>query len=77
MEHFLGRQFGFTTTEDVPDIPGVQSRTFESLDAMLEDMGMARIYGGMHFRTSVETGAKQGRKVGRWVLEHELRRRPD
>jgi hypothetical protein len=38
---------------DVYDIPG--------------EVKMARVYGGMHFLTSVEHGVILGRKVGRWV----------
>ncbi len=72
LEHFLGQHYAFSVAEDVPQIPGVVVREFPDLGALLQDMGMARIYGGMHFRHSVEEGAKQGRKVAHWVLEHYL-----
>jgi len=38
----------------------------------IEDMELARIYGGMHFRTAGEEGTRQGRKIGKWVLENFL-----
>ena len=33
----------------------------------------ARIYSGFHYRNSDETGAKLGRKVARFVVNHALR----
>jgi hypothetical protein len=54
-----------------PTVPGVV-RHFEDVDAFVADGQAARIYGGMHFRTAVEEGRKQGRKVGKWVLETAL-----
>ena len=72
LEKFLGQHYAFDAREDVPQIPGVQVRRFPDLQAMIEDMGLARIYGGMHFRTAVEEGARQGKKIGKWVLENIL-----
>jgi hypothetical protein len=65
-----GNQTGFTTTS--AGVPGV-SRTFESARAFLDDATVARIYGGMHFRTALREGVWQGRKVGRWILETTMR----
>jgi len=72
LEKFLGNHYAFNATEDVAEIPGVQVRAFPSLRALLDDMAIARIYGGMHFRTAVVEGARQGRKVGHWVLDSVL-----
>jgi hypothetical protein len=50
-----------------------QWHTFsEGVDEVIE----ARIYSGIHFRTSDEVGARLGRKVGHFVLNHALRRCP-
>ena len=68
LEKFFGKHYAFLASEDVPQIPGVQTRAFGDLQALLEDMKLARIYGGMHFPTAVEEGAKQGKKIGKWVL---------
>jgi membrane-associated phospholipid phosphatase len=68
LEKFFGKHYAFLATEDVPQIPGVQTRAFDDLQALLEDMKLARIYGGMHFPTAVEEGAKQGKEIGKWVL---------
>jgi hypothetical protein len=33
------------------------------------DLGLARIYGGVHFRTSTEHGALLGKRVGKIVVK--------
>ena len=43
------------------------TRTFYNTDDLLKEIVVARIYGGMHFRTSVEDGIVQGSKAGKWV----------
>jgi hypothetical protein len=43
-----------------------------SSDAYIAEGREARILGGMHFRTSLEEGARQGVRVGNWVLDHYL-----
>ncbi|HEU4390983.1 MAG TPA: vanadium-dependent haloperoxidase [Blastocatellia bacterium] len=67
--------------DDNPSVPiavtltGItrQWHTFsEAVDEVIE----ARIYSGIHFRNSDEVGARLGRKVGRFVLNHALRRCP-
>jgi hypothetical protein len=70
LERFLGPHYAFEATSLT--VPGVV-RTFDSLRAFVEDGQIARIYGGIHFRSAVEEGAKQGRKVGRWTMRTLLR----
>ena len=38
----------------------------------VEEVVDARVYSGFHYRTSDETGAKLGRKVARFVMNHAL-----
>ena len=38
-----------------------------------DDVDDARIYGGVHYRFDQEEAARQGRRVGRYVLRHRLR----
>ena len=70
LERFLGHHYGFTTTSATA--PG--ERFFEDLASYAEDGKLGRIYGGIHFRTAVEEGGKQGKKIGKWVLKTQLRR---
>ena len=70
LEAFLGRHYGFTATSATE--PGVE-RSFDNLDAFVEDGKLGRIYGGIHFRSAVNDGARQGTRVGKWVLKTLLR----
>ena len=69
IKKMFGNHAGFTTTS--PGVPNV-SRYFEDADAFGADGQVARIYGGIHFRTAVVEGRKQGRKVAKLVLETAL-----
>jgi hypothetical protein len=69
IKKMFGNHASFTTTS--PGVPGL-SRLFEDADAFVVDGQVARIYGGIHFRTAVEEGRKQGRKVAKLVLESAL-----
>ncbi len=39
------------------------SRSFNSVTAFIEDVNMARLYGGMHYRTGVDEGTRYGKQV--------------
>ncbi len=54
------------TSSVVGSIPHV----FYDTNDMIEEVTMARVFGGMHFLTSVEHGTIIGKKVGRWVAKH-------
>lgn len=51
-------------------VPNTIAHVFASPDELVAEIINARIYGGMHFRNSVEHGVRLGRKVGAWVDEH-------
>jgi len=46
--------------------PGV-TRRWTSTDAVVQEVSMARIWGGVHYRTSCEVGNQMGRQVGELV----------
>lgn len=50
------------------------TRGFATLDAMLRDLQLARIYGGMHFRTATVDGAELGRRTAAWTMSRNFRR---
>jgi hypothetical protein len=65
--------------EDDPGVPIVVTisgitRQWERFSEGVEEVIDARIYSGIHFRTADEVGARVGRKVARFVLNHALRR---
>jgi len=49
--------------------------TYASTGAMVEELQMARIWGGMHFRHANEDGAALGRTVARWVVSQRFQPR--
>jgi len=61
----------FTTTSGAPfaDI----TRSFTSFSQAAIENGNSRIYAGIHFRTAVTDGIKQGKQIGGFVLTHALR----
>ncbi len=54
-----------------PSNPGFE-RHWDSLSEGVEEVIEARIYGGIHYRTSDEEGATVGRKIARFVVNHAL-----
>jgi len=51
--------------------PGV-TRTFHSLAACADEVGMSRIYGGIHFEFANREGKRSGAKVAHYVLANYL-----
>jgi membrane-associated phospholipid phosphatase len=55
------------------DLPGVQ-RSFRSFSQAASESGLSRILGGIHFWSANVNGLDSGAEIGRWVVDHELRR---
>jgi hypothetical protein len=51
------------------------TRHFTSTTAMAQEIQVARIAGGMHFRTSTVDGDALGRNVARWIVTHRFQSR--
>ena len=49
-----------------------EPRTFDSFSDAVNEIGISRIYGGIHFDSSNTTGKVLGRTVGKYVLENML-----
>jgi hypothetical protein len=49
------------------------ARTFSKTEHLINEIIEARIYGGMHFRTSSEHGVEMGKKVAKWVAKHHFK----
>lgn len=60
----------FTLTSTA--LPGV-TRMYTSIQQLEEEVAMARIWGGVHYRTSNDVGNTVGKHVGDYVLQHVLR----
>ena len=59
------------TSPTTPTFPRAWGTFTEGVDEVID----ARIYSGFHFRTADDVGAKLGRQVARFVVNHTLRRR--
>lgn len=53
----------------VPSLTGLGDRHFDTPRQLTKDVGNGRVWAGIHYRTSVETGADMAREVADWVLD--------
>jgi hypothetical protein len=68
---FLGtRDIDFT----IPSLTGLGDRHFDRVSELEYEVTNARIWGGIHYRTSVEVGTEIGKKVAHQVLAHHFHR---
>ncbi len=65
-----GENFAFQDTSDLRYI-GLQ-RHFDSFVQAAEECSISRVYGGIHYRFSVNEGANTGQKVGQLIIERLL-----
>jgi len=71
LEHIYGKS-GFAVVLTSATAPGVVLN-YTAWEQITDDIDDARIFGGIHFRYDQEAGADQGRKVGSYILDHNLR----
>ena len=69
LTRYFGPHHEFDAT--APTVPAV-IRRYASFDAFTIEAGEARIFGGVHYRTSIEAGMWQGKKIANWLLGHYL-----
>lgn len=74
LRRFLGTdRFEFTVESAVPGV--VQPvRSYSSFSQVIDEIGEARIYGGLHYRFSVRDGVTIGEKVAQFAWKHFFRR---
>jgi hypothetical protein len=63
----FGEQVAFTDSTEVEF--GIPPRTFSSFKAAAEEVGMSRLYGGIHYRQGNVAGLKNGDQIGTYVCE--------
>src|SRR5207237_6784565 len=71
-----------TGTDEIPEVtltspfaPGITHR-FTDLRAYAEEVSMARLYAGFHYRFSIGVGSEMGQKIGAHVANAILRPAP-
>lgn len=74
LERFFGTDdIEFTVTSD--GLPGAV-RTFKKLSACRDEIGMSRVFGGIHTMSDNIEGQKCGTKIADWVFDHALVAKP-
>ncbi|MEZ0542295.1 vanadium-dependent haloperoxidase [Fibrella arboris] len=61
-----GKPIGYVDTVEVEF--GVAARPYLSVKHAAREAAISRLYGGIHFRDSIENGMQQGEQVGQFVL---------
>jgi hypothetical protein len=64
--YLYGDHFSFQDTSDLRYI-GMQ-RHFNSFQEAAAEASISRVYGGIHYRNSVDAGAEQGKKLGKLII---------
>lgn len=67
---FFGKDIAFSTSTST--CPAGVVRSYESFQALADEIGDSRIYIGFHFRSAVRHGANLGRQVGHWTFHRFL-----
>jgi len=67
MTEIFGDNFAFRDTSESEF--GIAPRSFTSFDQASWEASMSRLYGGIHYRFDLIEGNKQGKKIGRIVVE--------
>lgn len=67
LTYLIGNNFAFTdNTEVLFELP---ERTFKSFRQASAEAVISRLYGGIHYRDSIENGQAQGKTIGMFVVE--------
>ncbi len=68
----LGDNTGFTMTSTSAE-PANSTRSLSSFSQAAVENADSRVFAGIHFRFSCESGLKLGKDIGDWILDHELK----
>jgi len=71
LEAELGPRFREVTMTS-PTAPGVVRR-WTTAKAYTDEVSVARIYGGIHYRTSTVVGQTMGRQIGEMAVQRHLK----
>ncbi len=66
LEHYFGDSYAFTDSTEIPYNKG--ARQFSSFHDAARECGLSRVYGGIHYIFSCDTGLVYGHKIGNHVL---------
>lgn len=63
----FGDNFSFDDDTEVPY--GLPVRSFTSFKQAADEAAISRMYGGIHYRAAIEVGVKQGRDLGKFIVD--------
>ncbi len=63
----FGEGFAFDDDTEVPY--GLPVRSFTSFNQAADEAAISRMYGGIHYRAAIEVGIKQGRNLGKFIVD--------
>ncbi|MHA8071234.1 vanadium-dependent haloperoxidase [Aquirufa ecclesiirivi] len=63
----FGENVAFNDSTEIPY--GLPPRKFTSFIQASDEASISRLYGGIHFWPALDEGAKQGQKVGSWLIQ--------
>ena len=72
LQGVVGNEVGEITLTS-PTAPGI-TRRWTRLQDYSDEVALARIYAGFHYRFSAEVGKEMGKKIGEQVIATQLRR---
>jgi hypothetical protein len=67
----FGNHVAFSTATTT--CPAGVVRSYDSFQAMADEIGDSRLYIGFHFRSAIQHGANLGRQIGHWTFHRFLR----
>ncbi|AKA34692.1 phosphatidic acid phosphatase [Flagellimonas lutaonensis] len=68
LTEIFGDNFAFD--DDTEVAYGLPVRSFNSFKEAADEAAISRMYGGIHYRAAVEVGVKQGRDLGKFVVNN-------
>ena len=68
LTNIFGDDFAFD--DDTEVAYGLPIRSFSSFNKAANEAAISRMYGGIHYRTAVDIGVKQGRDLGNFVMDN-------
>jgi hypothetical protein len=72
LTQIIGANTGFSMTSTSAD-PANSTRTFATFAQAATENADSRVLAGLHFRFSCDEGLALGKKVGQWMLDHQLK----
>jgi len=72
----IAEEFGSTAPPIVLVDEDTMLRRFDTPQEFVDEVSLARLYGGVHYRFSINAGRDMGDKIGRFAVERYFRRLP-